>query len=58
MDSLIFIVEDKKVRTLEHIQDTRIKVKAEIAQLKERLQQAREKIAEYKELMGTEKKQP
>lgn len=56
--SIFIIVEDKKVKTLDHIQDTRIKVKAEIAQLKERLQQAREKIAEYKELMGTEKKQP
>ena len=63
MQILIFFlifhtVEEKKVKTLEHIQETRIKVKAEIAQLKEKLQQTREKIAEYKEAMGTEKKQP
>ncbi|KAG5674246.1 hypothetical protein PVAND_004226 [Polypedilum vanderplanki] len=48
--------EDKKVKCLEHIQETRKKVKDEIAQLKEKLQQTRDKITEFKELMGTEKK--
>jgi hypothetical protein len=46
---IIFLVEDKKIKSLDHILETRKKVKAEIAQLKEKLQQTREKITEYKE---------
>ncbi|CRK99875.1 CLUMA_CG013178, isoform A [Clunio marinus] len=42
--------EEKKVKSLEHILETRKKVKAEIAQLKEKLQLTRDKIAEYKQL--------
>lgn len=37
------------MKSLEHIVDTRQKVKAEIAALKEKLQKTREKIAEFKE---------
>lgn len=48
---LIFLlVEDKKIKSLDHILETRKKVKNEIAQLKQKLQQTRDKIAEYKEL--------
>jgi hypothetical protein len=43
-------VEEKKVKSLDHILDTRKKVKSEIAQLKEKLQQTRDKIAQFKEL--------
>lgn len=44
-----FVVEEKKVKSLKHIIDTRQKVKTEIAALKEKLQKTREKIAEFKE---------
>lgn len=44
-----FAVEEKKVKSLEHIVETRQKVKTEIATLKEKLQKTREKIAEFKE---------
>lgn len=47
---ILSTVEDKKVKSLEHILETRKKVKAEIAQLKEKLQTTREKIAEYKDV--------
>lgn len=42
------------MKSLEHILETRKKVKAEIAQLKEKLQQTREKIAEYKDLVASQ----
>lgn len=45
-------VEEKKVKSLEHILETRKKVKLEIAQLKEKLQQTREKIAEFKDAVS------
>jgi predicted nucleic acid-binding Zn-ribbon protein len=38
------------VKSLDHILETRKKVKNEIAQLREKLQQNRDKIAEYKDL--------
>lgn len=44
------LVEDKKIKSLDYILETRKKVKNEIAQLKQKLQQTRDKIAEYKEL--------
>lgn len=43
-------VEDKKIKSLDHILETRKKVKSEIAQLKQKLQQTRDKISEYKEV--------
>lgn len=46
---LVYTVEEKKVKSLEHIQDTRSQVRTEISQLKEKLQQTRDKIAEFKE---------
>lgn len=46
----LILVEDKKIKSLEHILETRKKVKSEIAQLKQKLQQTRDKIAEYKEM--------
>jgi hypothetical protein len=43
-------VEEKKIKSLDQILETRKKVKSEIAQLKEKLQQTRGKIEQYKEL--------
>lgn len=52
-DQFLFsTVEEKKVKSLEHILETRKKVKTEITQLKEKLQQTREKIAEYKDVVA------
>lgn len=48
IDSISLLVEEKKIKSLDHILETRKKVKSEIALLKEKLQQTREKIAEYK----------
>ena len=48
----IFLVEEKKSKSLQHILDTRTKVKAEIAQLKEKLQETRDKITDYKKVMS------
>lgn len=47
-----FLVEEKKIKSLQHILDTRTKVKAEIAQLKEKLQETRDKITDYKKVMS------
>lgn len=57
-NSISILVEDKKVKSLEQILETRKKVKSEIAQLKEKLQQTREKIAEFKELVAAQNPQP
>jgi cell division protein FtsB len=51
------LVEEKKVKTLEHIQETRTKVKAEIGRLKEKLQETRDKITEYKKIMSAQNPQ-
>lgn len=51
------LVEEKKVKTLDHIQETRNKVKGEIARLKEKLQETRDKITEYKKIMSAQNPQ-
>lgn len=51
------LVEEKKIKSLEHILETRKKVKAEIGQLKEKLQQTREKIAEFKDVVAAQNPQ-
>lgn len=55
--SFVFPVEDKKIKSLDQILETRKKVKSEIAQLKEKLQQTREKIAEFKDVVATQNPQ-
>lgn len=50
-------VEEKKVKSLEHIIETKAKVKNEINALKDKLQQTREKIAEFKEIAAAQQPQ-
>lgn len=50
-------VEEKKVKSLEHIIESKAKVKNEINVLKDKLQQTREKIAEFKEMAAAQQPQ-
>lgn len=53
MTQFQYTVEEKKIKTLDHIQESRTKVKAEINKLKEKLQETRDKISEYKKIMNS-----